>query len=82
MRLQLRGVSHSAVPITTVGCDTHHPIAVELCEKAAAGVPEPVLAREYGISGETAYSYLRAGPTSETVTGVDMRIEPDPGTDI
>ncbi|MGV0111790.1 helix-turn-helix domain-containing protein [Arthrobacter sp. CP30] len=35
--------------------------AIELCEKAAAGVPKAVLAREYGISRETVYAYLRAG---------------------
>ncbi|WP_456064317.1 helix-turn-helix domain-containing protein [Cryobacterium melibiosiphilum] len=29
-------------------------------EKAAAGVPESVLAREFGISRETVYVYLRA----------------------
>jgi DNA-binding CsgD family transcriptional regulator len=35
--------------------------AAELCEKAAAGVPKSVLAREFGISRETVYVYLRAG---------------------
>ena len=34
--------------------------AVELREKAAAGVPKSVLAREFGISRETVYVYLRA----------------------
>ena len=35
--------------------------AAELREKAAAGVPKAVLAREFGISRETVYVYLRAG---------------------
>ena len=34
--------------------------AAELREKAAAGVPKSVLAREFGISRETVYVYLRA----------------------
>ena len=33
--------------------------AAELREKAAAGVPKAVLAREFGISRETVYVYLR-----------------------
>ncbi|WP_104080898.1 recombinase family protein, partial [Cryobacterium sp. Y11] len=35
--------------------------AAELREKAAAGVPKSVLAREFGVSRETVYVYLRAG---------------------
>ncbi|TFC23490.1 recombinase family protein [Cryobacterium sp. MDB1-18-2] len=35
--------------------------AAELREKVAAGVPKAVLARQYGISRETVYAYLRAG---------------------
>ncbi len=35
--------------------------AAELREEAAAGVPKSVLAREFGISRETVYVYLRAG---------------------
>ena len=31
----------------------------ELCEKAAAGVPRAKLARDYGISRETVYQYIR-----------------------
>lgn len=34
--------------------------AEELREKAAAGVPKAALAREYSISRETVYAYLRA----------------------
>lgn len=34
--------------------------AAELREKAAAGVPKAALARQYGISRETVYAYLRA----------------------
>ncbi|TFD70633.1 recombinase family protein [Cryobacterium gelidum] len=34
--------------------------AAELCDKAAAGVPKAALAREFGISRETVYAYLRA----------------------
>ena len=34
--------------------------AAELREKAAAGVPKAVLAREFGVSRETVYVYLRA----------------------
>ena len=34
--------------------------AAELREKAAAGVPKAVFAREFGISRETVYVYLRA----------------------
>lgn len=32
----------------------------ELCEKAAAGVPRAKLARDYGISRETVYQYIRS----------------------
>ncbi len=35
--------------------------AAKLRETAAAGVPKSVLAREFGISRETVYVYLRAG---------------------
>lgn len=34
---------------------------VELREKAAAGVPKAALARQFGISRETVYAYLRKG---------------------
>ena len=34
--------------------------AAELREKATAGVPKAALAREYGISRETVYAYLRS----------------------
>jgi DNA-binding transcriptional regulator YiaG len=34
--------------------------AAELREKAAVGVPQSVLAREFGVSQETVYVYLRA----------------------
>lgn len=34
--------------------------ALELREKASAGVPKATLARQYGISRETVYAYLRA----------------------
>lgn len=36
--------------------------AGELREKAAAGVPKAALARQFGISRETVYAYLRAAP--------------------
>lgn len=36
--------------------------AAELREKAAAGVPKAALARQFGISRETVYAYLRATP--------------------
>jgi DNA invertase Pin-like site-specific DNA recombinase len=39
--------------------------ARQLCERAAAGERKSALAKEYGISRETVYSYLRA----EMVTG-------------
>lgn len=45
--------------------------ALELCEKAAAGVPKAVLAREYGISRETVYAYLRAGSSHKPETDPD-----------
>lgn len=38
--------------------------AVELANRAALGVPKSVLAREYGISRETVYQYLRIGQVS------------------
>ena len=34
--------------------------SAELRQKAAAGIPKATLAREYGISRETVYTYLRA----------------------
>ena len=34
--------------------------AAELREKVAAGIPKAALARQYGISRETVYAYLRA----------------------
>jgi DNA invertase Pin-like site-specific DNA recombinase len=36
--------------------------AHQLCERAAAGEPKSALARQFGISRETVYSYLRAQP--------------------
>lgn len=33
---------------------------VELIDRASAGVPKTVLAKEYGVSRETVYAYLRA----------------------
>jgi DNA invertase Pin-like site-specific DNA recombinase len=36
--------------------------AADLRDKAAAGAPKAALAREFGISRETVYSYLRATP--------------------
>lgn len=39
---------------------------VDLRARAAAGVPKTVLAREYGVSRETVYAYLRApAPTAK-----------------
>jgi DNA invertase Pin-like site-specific DNA recombinase len=37
--------------------------AAELRDKAAAGVPKALLARQYGISRETVYAYLREAAT-------------------
>ena len=37
--------------------------AEQLRERAAVGEPKAVLAREFGISRETVYQYLRAAPT-------------------
>jgi DNA invertase Pin-like site-specific DNA recombinase len=45
--------------------------AAELCRKADAGVPKAVLAREFGISRETVYTYLRAR-NSETDTATAL----------
>ena len=42
--------------------------ARELCERAAAGERKSVLAKEFGISRETVYSYLRTATTTD-VTG-------------
>jgi DNA-binding CsgD family transcriptional regulator len=36
--------------------------ARELCERVAAGEGKAALAREFGISRETVYSYLRTAP--------------------
>ena len=38
--------------------------ARELCERAAAGERKAALAREFGVSRETVYSYLRAAPAA------------------
>jgi DNA invertase Pin-like site-specific DNA recombinase len=38
--------------------------ARQLCERAAAGEPKSALARQFGISRETVYSYLRAQPVA------------------
>ncbi|QDP79855.1 recombinase family protein [Nocardia otitidiscaviarum] len=38
--------------------------ARRLCERAAAGERKSFLAKEYGISRETVYTYLRAGATA------------------
>ncbi|WP_443027265.1 helix-turn-helix domain-containing protein [Sphingomonas sp. LR61] len=35
----------------------------ELIDRADAGVPKTMLAREYGVSRETVYAYLRAAAT-------------------
>ncbi len=43
--------------------------ADQLRERAAAGEPKAALAKEFGISRETVYSYLRAAPPAEAVTG-------------
>jgi DNA invertase Pin-like site-specific DNA recombinase len=40
--------------------------AQQLRERAAAGERKSVLARDFGISRETVYSYLRPAPTAET----------------
>jgi DNA invertase Pin-like site-specific DNA recombinase len=42
--------------------------ARELCERAAAGERKSVLAKEFGISRETVYSYLRTATTAD-ITG-------------
>ena len=39
--------------------------ARELCERAAAGERKSVLAKEFGISRETVYSYLRTATTAD-----------------
>lgn len=36
----------------------------ELIDRAGAGVPKTVLAKEYGVSRETVYAYLRAAASS------------------
>ena len=36
-------------------------LAAELADRAAEGVPKSQLAREYGLSRETVYQYLRRG---------------------
>jgi DNA invertase Pin-like site-specific DNA recombinase len=38
--------------------------ARQLCERAAAGEPKAALARQFGVSRETVYTYLRAQPTA------------------
>jgi DNA invertase Pin-like site-specific DNA recombinase len=38
---------------------------VQLRQRAAEGIPKATLAREYGISRETVYQYLRAGSGAE-----------------
>ncbi|MDP4510144.1 recombinase family protein [Nonomuraea turcica] len=40
--------------------------ARQLCERAATGEPKSALARQFGISRETVYSYLRAQPAAIT----------------
>src|SRR5438552_18529973 len=39
--------------------------AREICERAAAGERKSVLAKEFGISRETVYSYLRTATTAD-----------------
>ena len=38
---------------------------LQLRQRAAEGIPKATLAREYGISRETVYRYLRAGSGAE-----------------
>jgi DNA-binding CsgD family transcriptional regulator len=38
---------------------------VQLRQRAAEGIPKATLAREFGISRETVYQYLRAGSGAE-----------------
>jgi len=37
----------------------------ELCDRASSGVPKTVLAKEYGVSRETVYAYLRAAAAQD-----------------
>ncbi|WP_394253188.1 recombinase family protein [Arthrobacter pityocampae] len=61
--------------------------AAELCRKADAGVPKAALAREFGISRETVYTYLRARTNEaaaatalmeEALQGLPMDTRPPP----
>ena len=38
---------------------------VQLCQRVAGGAPKAKLAREFGVSRETVYQYLRSGPGAE-----------------
>jgi DNA invertase Pin-like site-specific DNA recombinase len=51
--------------------------ATELVSRAAAGIPTSVLAREYGISRETVYQYLRQAAAA-IVNGVPSAAVPAP----
>jgi DNA invertase Pin-like site-specific DNA recombinase len=50
--------------------------AVELCRRAAAGESKAALAREYRISRETVYAYLRAGDAAGDAEGQAVRTSP------
>ena len=54
---------------------------LELRQRAAAGEPKGVLAREFGVSRETVYQYLRAG-AGEVEAGVHIQAEPAVGVDM
>lgn len=45
--------------------------AAELTERAAAGEPKAALAREYGISRETVYQYIRNQPAKPNLAAWD-----------
>ena len=39
---------------------------VQLRQRVAAGIPKAMLAREFGVSRETIYQYLRPGPGAKS----------------
>ena len=50
--------------------------ADELVQRARSGIPKVVLARDYGISRETVYQYLRQARPAETLSSADSPLLP------
>lgn len=50
--------------------------AAELVQRAATGVPKSLLARDYGISRETVYQYLRQAGPEGTLSPAEPPLQP------